>query len=193
MSEMDAREAAILRLIEEKDPRVLRSILAAAETWNRVAPVRFIGEMAVLNPVLDAMVNDPAEFARISTLVDSRREKAGLEWMWPPEEPEKFDRNAYQRRHMQARRDRSGRAWKLENAQRSDRHKIEGSARLEWEANVLHKWGRVLENRLADLRRKSPTGSLPKEVVAKIRSTYWAGIDAELDALEAQLRKEGKL
>ncbi len=185
-------EQAMLDLVQEPDPRYKRSVLDAAAQWNRAAPVRFVGELAVLNPILELMLEDEKAFAQVSMLIDGRRAGAGMEMMWPPEEPEKFDRVANQRRIMAERRARSGRALNLENAVRSERNRLYGNARLEFERRVLAGWGKRLDRTLEAARTRAG-GRLSKEEAARIRAAHWANVDAEMDAQEEQLRREGKL
>lgn len=112
--------------------------------------------------------------------------------MWPPEEPDKFDRVANQRRIMAERRARSGRAAKIENASRSERNRLYGNARLEFERNVLNKWGRQLEASLNAARQRNG-GTLSRETTQRIRAAFWADIDDQMSADEERLRREGKL
>ena len=185
-------EEAMLDLVRETDPRYKRAVLDSAVQWNRAAPVRFTGELSKLNPILELMLNDEKTFAEVSMLIDGRRAAAGLEMMWPPEEPEKFDKVANQRRIMAERRARSGRALQLENRARGERNQLYGNARLEFERTVLAGWGRRLDRTL-DAARTRAGGRISKEETARIRAAHWANIDAELDEMEQQLRDEGKL
>lgn len=155
--------------------------------------MRLAGELAVLNPILELMLaGDDQAFSQVALLIDARRTAAGLDLMWPPEEPDKFDRVANQRRIMAERRARSGRAAKIENASRSERNRLYGNARLEFERNVLNKWGRQLEASLNAARQRNG-GTLSRETTQRIRAAFWADIDDQMSADEERLRREGKL
>lgn len=192
MPQSDALLAAIEDLVNEPEPRYKRDALAALEEINRVYPMRFAGALEVLNPLAAIMLNSSKEFDRIALLIESRRTAAGKELMWPPPEPEKFNRIANQRRIMRERRARSARALTYENAVRADKDKLVGKARLTFEDAVLAKWGRQLDHKLESARIQNG-GPLSREATQRIREAHWAAVDAELDELEAARRREGLL
>ena len=131
---------AVNKLILEKDPRRLVDALNRAADLAKIVPLRLEGEMSFLNPLLTVALTDRPKFASIQGLIDARREEANLDPLWPETKDRGFDKVAYQRQLMQARRVRAGRAVVIENLQRPEHEKIVGTDRLEFERRALKKW-----------------------------------------------------
>lgn len=137
-------------------------------------------ELEVLNPLVNLAERDPDGFTRVQSLIDGKREQRGAEAIWPDPNDERFDKTEYQRILMQERRQRSRRALEIENMQRSERDKLVGSARLDFENRVIAQWGAELQKTLAEARQAA-SGRLNKERQAAIRERFWSSVDDRLD------------
>lgn len=183
---------AFARLAEAEDPASMRAALDTIFNFNRIYPVRFVGQQEWMNPIVDEVMSKRRTYDDIKLLVDAARQRKDLELMWPPVE-EKYDKRTAQRVLMRERRERSKRARLIENAKRSEKDQLRGNARLEFERQALAKWGRELERLLEHARnRPGRDGRLPRDEMARIRHAFWGSVDEQLDKEEIALRKQGK-
>lgn len=180
--------AAMNALILAEDPRKMTDALDRAEAVSKAIPIELVGEMAVLNPLLELALTDTKQLAIVRGAIDQRREAAGMEPCWPVE-TKKFDRVANQRRIMQLRRLRAGRAVTIENMQRSERDKIVGLDRLEFERRTLKAWGDRIRAAL-DAARSEKGARLSRDQQDALRERLWDELDAELDEKESRVRAE---
>lgn len=180
---------AINYLIDEPDPRYPLEALQATSALRPRYPVKLSSSLSLLNPLLELQVSDPGAFERVQGLIDSRRTQAGRDPCWPKEAPEKFDKRAYQRRLMALRRERSGRALAIENMQRSERDKLVGTTRVDYENRQLAAWGELAEARV-EAAKKAAGGKISREQIAAIKHRFFESLEAELDEREAAVRAE---
>lgn len=180
---------AINHLIVEPNPQYPREALDALTQMRGRYPVKFTGTLAVLNPLLTLRDDDPVAFSRVQHLIDTKRGEAGLPPCWPAEEPEKFDRLAYQRRLMALRRERSGRSLAIENMQREERDKLVGSRRLDYENRQLSAWGEEADRRVAQAKQAAG-GKITRDQINAVKQRYFESLEAELDEREAAVRAE---
>lgn len=191
MTDTDDLTSAMQALVDVDDPRPMRAALDAIFSFNKVYRVRFVGEYARLNPVVDAVLSGAKDYNAIKLLIDARRQDADRALMFPPVE-HKYDQRTAQRVLMRERRERSSRALRIENKIRPPEDKLFGVTRLEFERATLARWGRELERDLS-IERERHGGVLPRAERARIRHKFWTDIDAQLDAKEAELRRQGKM
>jgi hypothetical protein len=181
--------AAVNDLIADPNPVYKLEAFETVATLNRNYPVRLTGELAVLNPLLEIRISDAAKWANLQGFIDAKREVNGMEPLWPPEAPRKFDKTSYQRELMALRRARSGRAVEIENLQRPEGEKIRGVDRLEFERRQLAAWGQECKGQI-EAARKHRGGHLTKDQTDLIRMRYWENLDKALDEREAAVRAE---
>jgi hypothetical protein len=180
---------AVNHMIAETDPRYTLEALQATSTLRARHPVKLSGVLSVLNPLLELQDDNPVGFQRIQGLIDARRTHAGLAPCWPKGDPEKFDKNAYQRQLMAMRRERSGRALAIENMQRTERDRLVGTNRLEYENRQLGLWGEKADI-LVDEAKKASGGRISRDQIAAIKQRFFESLEVELDEREAAVRAE---
>lgn len=182
---------AVNDLIFEPDPEFKRNALESAGQVRKVYPLKLTGELAVLNPLLNLMLDDPEGFTRVQALIDNKRLAAGLEAIWP--QPAKLSfkdrKNEYQSEFMRVKRARSGRAIAIENMQRGEADKLEGHPRAEFDKMVTRSWN-ARHKTAQDLASAAAGRALSREEQRVVREAFWATIDRELDDLEEQVRRE---
>ena len=183
-------EAANDLIAEERPQAKLEALEVVFEVLRR-HPVKLAGSMAVLNPLLTLRSEDPEGWERLKAMIDGFREKAGLQPCWPAPKPERFvDRkNEYQRAFMLRKRERQSRASEIENMQREPHERLIGNARLDFERRVAAQWAAERDATI-EVARQRAGGKLSKEESSKLRDQFWDRVDAELDELEAAVRKE---
>lgn len=179
---------AIQQLVEADDAHEQVSIMETVAHLARRYPVRLDGRYALLHELMRLMNADPDAYARIKQLINEKRIARGQPPAWPEPEPPKFDKVVYQLELMAQRRLRSGRAVEIENMLRSERDRLMGNTRLEFERHQLAVWGKQLKDKLASL--KASQGTIPREQQDAIRHKFWSQVDAELDEREAHARQE---
>ena len=189
MDDMQSLLEAVNALINLRDCRYVVDALNAIATINQRYPVMFSGALALYNPLLQMKLTDPDSYANLQALIDRKREAAGLPLCWPPEEQKKFDKGEYQRQIMAVRRLRAGKAMEIENAQRTDRDRLVGNPRLEFERRILATWGKVLDKKLQQ-GRAANGGKLSKDHTNAIRAAFWDDLEAQLDEAEALVNSE---
>jgi hypothetical protein len=180
---------AVNDLIFDPNPQFKLGALEAAAALARRYPVQLTTELAVLNPLLQVMVTDQDGFRNMQRLIDSKRKLLGSHPCWPEPEPERFDKGEYQRNLMQRRRERAGRASRIENMQRPTKDALRGSNRLDFEELQLATWGHALDNHI-QAARQAAGGKLSKPETDAIRTRYWAATDAQLSEKEELVRME---
>lgn len=189
MEDVQSLLTAVNTLIATDRHHFMAEAIEAVAAINARYPVQFSGKLAVLNPLLRLRIEDADSFEKIKQLVDSKRQVEGLPPVWPGPEKEKFDKVEYQRQLMATRRRIAKAALEIENAQRPERDRLIGSARLEFENKVLADWGAELERRVEAMRDEAG-GRLSKEATSAYRRQYWANVEASLEERHELLRKE---
>lgn len=189
MEDIQSLLTAVNTLIATDRHHFMAEAIEAVAAMNTRYPVQFSGKLAVLNPLLRLRIEDDNSFEKIKQLVDSKRQVEGLPPVWPGPEKEKFDKVEYQRQLMATRRRIAKAALEIENAQRPERDRLIGSARLEFENKVLADWGAELERRVEAMRDEAG-GRLSKEATSAYRKQYWASVEASLEERHERLRKE---
>lgn len=189
MEDIQSLLTAVNTLIATDRHHFMAEAIEAVAAINTRYPVQFSGKLAVLNPLLRLRIEDANSFEKIKQLVDSKRQVEGLQPVWPGPEKEKFDKVEYQRQLMATRRRIAKAALEIENAQRPERDRLIGSARLEFENKVLADWGAELERRVEAMRDEAG-GRLSKEATSAYRRQYWANVEASLEERRELLRKE---
>jgi len=193
---MDADKKALLaeavnELIEASDAQAMfKTLTGVHDVAMKGFPVRMTGRSAVLNPLLEMMLEDPERADRVMELIDRKRRERGLDVLVAPG----FDRPKYMRELMADKRARLRRLVNLWNQLRPAKDAIKGTVRMEFERTHAERWYSVRLEREEDLR--SAKGSrLTNEERTEIIRKLWADVDAELDALEdhvqAELRRPG--
>lgn len=189
MEDVQSLLTAVNTLIATDQQTYMAEAIEAVAAMSTRYPVVFGGKLAVLNPILKLRVEDPASFDKVRALIDSKRVADGLPPVWPDPEKEKFDKVEYQRQLMATRRRIARLALDLENAQRPERDRLIGTARLEFENRVLSEWGAELERRLEAMREQAG-GRLAKEASNAYRKDYWRGVEESLEERHELLRRE---
>lgn len=189
MHETQALLAAVNTLISTDQHTFMREAVEAVIAMRSRYPVVFEGKLATLNPLVKLHGEDPVSYDRVRELIDTKRAREGSPPLWPDPEQEKFDKVEYQRQLMATRRRIARIALDIENAQRRERDRLIGSARLEFENKVLSEWGAELEKRL-DALREQAGGRLTKEVANNYRKNYWRQVEDSLEERREQLRLE---
>lgn len=189
MEDVQSLLTAVNTLIATDRHHFMAEAIEAVAAMNTRYPVQFSGKLAVLNPLLRLRIEDDNSFEKVKQLVDSKRQVDGLPPVWPGPEKEKFDKVEYQRQLMATRRRIAKAALEIENAQRPERDRLIGTARLEFENKVLADWGAELERQIEEMRDEAG-GRLPKEATGAFRKQYWANVEASLEERHELLRKE---
>jgi hypothetical protein len=144
--------------------------------------IKFTGEMAGLNPLLDMYRDDPSALQRVIELVDDKRTKRGWEPLQKVENG--FDRNQYQREFMHQKRNREKRIADIENMSRPEKDKLIGQARIEFIRRHSNTWKKRRDALLA-AARKEHGGPLSQDQMKRVLEQFWETIDQELDEAEA--------
>lgn len=189
MENIQSLLTAVNTLIATDRHTFMAEAIEAVAAMNTRYPVQFADKLAVLNPLLQLRIEDANSFEKVKQLVDSKRHVEGLPPVWPGPEKEKFDKVEYQRQLMATRRRIAKTALEIENAQRPERDRLIGTARLEFENRVLAEWGSELEQQIEEMRDEAG-GRLSKEATSAFRKQYWAGVEASLEERHDLLRKE---
>ena len=191
MSDIDreALTAAVSALIEDPDAdRMFKQMVGVYELAKKGVPVRLTGRPAVLNPLLDLMLDDYPTYESVLALVDRKREAADSE----PLNDVGFDRRSYMRELMANKRARQRRLVDLWNQLRPERDRIKGAARMEFERVHADRWLTVRLERESDLRAQLGR-RLTNEERTQVIQQLWADVDTELTALsdyvQGELRK----
>lgn len=180
---------AVTCLIEDADaPAMFRQLTGVYDIARKGVPVRLVGRVSVLNPLLLLWLDDEPAAQRVIDLINRKRRNAGLD----PVGDQDFQRRSYMRELMAQKRERGRRLVELVNTLRSDNDRIKGSARIELERQHAARWFAVKQQREEDARARLGR-RLSAEELDNIREQLWRDVDAELDALETfaheQLRK----
>lgn len=185
----EALLAAVNALIRSPDAHAHLQALEAIYPLAKVHPVRLTGDAAVLNPLLELRLTNAQRFEAMLDLVDAKRREAGFDELRPHREV-RFDKVAYMRAFMDAKRARQRRAAEIENLMRPQRDRLIGRSRIEFMERQSGKWKRELDERV-NRAREAQGGRLSKETLELLRNQFWGDVDKYLDDLEAEARKEG--
>jgi hypothetical protein len=173
-------------LIDDQDAKDLyKKLQAVYELANRNVPVRLTGRAAVINPLLDMMLEDFPASERVLQLIDRKRKDRGMEAL----DDEVFDRKAYMREFMATKRERQRRLVELTNELRSEDDKLKGSNRMEFERIHAARWLDVKTER-EDAMRERLGRRLTAEERKAVIAEFWKEVDLELDELEAFVAEE---
>lgn len=181
--------AAVNDLVKDPDPGYKLAAMDAVSALRRNYPVVLSGELRVLNPLLGLRTDEPEKYGAVQELIDQKREELGFKPCWPEPEATQFDKVECQRQLMAKRRARSGRAVDIENAQRGEKDRLIGNARLEFERVTLANWGERVRQAVENAKTAAG-GKLPKKEQDAIRDAIWRRIDEELDEREEAIRRE---
>lgn len=180
---------AVNDLVKDPDPTYKLAAMDAVFALRRNYPVILSGELRVLNPLIHLRIQDPERYGAVQELIDEKRSTTGKSPCWPEAEDLRFDKVEYQRQLMAVRRARSGRAVEIENSQRSEKDRLIGNARLEFERVTLAAWGERVRAAV-EKAKENAGGKLPKLEQDAVREAMWSQIDAEMDDREERVRRE---
>lgn len=181
---------AVNDLIQDHAAAIKVTALDEVAKLKRRYPIKLTGELAILNPLLNLMSDDPDAWEQVKRLIDTKRALLEFEPLWPAPKKVTFaDRkNEYQAKLMARIRERANRAVEIENMQRPERDRLIGNARLEFMRITTNNWGKERDARIA--AEKAANGKLTKAQIDAIRDKFWQSIDDMLDAKEIVVRKE---
>jgi hypothetical protein len=181
---------AVNDLIQDHAATLKVTALDEVAKLKRRYPIKLTGELAILNPLLNLMLDDPDAWEQVKRLIDTKRALLEFEPLWPAPKKVTFaDRkNEYQAKLMARIRERANRAVEIENMQRPERDRLIGNARLEFMRITTNNWGKERDARIA--AEKAAAGKLTKVQIDAIRDKFWQSIDDMLDAKETAVRKE---
>lgn len=188
-TDKDALLAAVNDLVKDADPSYKLAAMDAVFALRRNYPVSLTGELRALNALISLRQEDEEKYGAVQELIDDKRQALGFTPCWPEPTEVRFDKGEYQRQLMAIRRARSGRAVEIENAQRTEKDRLMGVARLEFERVTLAAWGERVKAAV-ERAKTAAGGTLPKAQQDAIRENTWKQIDAELDAREEAVRRE---
>jgi hypothetical protein len=168
------------------------------EALDEVVPVarrlgvRFVGQFAELNPLLDLAVERRDHYDNVMHLIEEKREAAGL----PPldthrKDVEQGDRTAYMADFMARKRQRERKAAEIENMLRPESQQLIGRSRLEFMQLQSAKWKKQLDALIEARRREAGGERVKRAELDALRQTFWDSVDRELDEMEEYARKEG--
>lgn len=181
---------AVNDLIQDHAASLKVTALDEVAKLKRRYPIKLTGEMAILNPLLNLMSDDPPAWEQVKRLIDTKRAVLEFEPLWPAPKKVTFaDRkNEYQAKLMARIRERANRAVEIENMQRPERDRLIGNARLEFMRVTTNNWGKQRDALIA--AERAAAGKLTKPQIDAIRDKFWQSIDEMLDAKEIVVRKE---
>lgn len=188
---MDANQKAeiaeaMTALIESSDAETLyKQLMGVFEVARKGVPVRLTGRPAVVNPLLDLLLQDHPAGERVLQLTNKYRAEKEL----GPLEGGGFKRKPYMRDLMATKRDRQRRLVELVNELRSEHDKIKGSVRIAFEQMHANRWFAVRTEREEAMRKALGRGlSVDKRM--DVIAGLWADVTKELDDLEEFVRAE---
>jgi hypothetical protein len=154
----------------------------------RAIQARFVGERAVLNPLVELAIADSAQFARVVALIEHKRQEAGLAPLREDAEP-KYDKGDYMRDFMYQKRERERRAAEIENLMRPERDQLVGRSRLDFMQIQSAKWKAQRDAALEQARAASGS-RLTREAMKQVIESFWARVDRDLNELEELAKAE---
>lgn len=172
---------AVNVLVSMQDAETLFGELTALLPTAKKLGVRFTGDRAVVNPLLELALDNEEQFQSVIELIERKRAEAGLPPMQPPFGG--FNKTAYQREFMQAKRERERRAAAIENMNRSERTQLRGRSRLDFMQAQAAKW-KDRRDRLLEQARMKAGRRLRRDEVDALLQAFWSTVDRELDELE---------
>lgn len=164
--------------------------------------VKFTGEFAVYNPLLELAQHDSEAFRSVVRLIMKKRAQKNLPYSplrallvgETDAERELWLREAeniaaeVNRGYVASMRERLRRLVKIENMTRSPSNQLVGKSRLDFTSTM---WSRWAERRLQALHAAAaakPAGRLTRKEAREVVEAFRCTIDAELDAMEAEAR-----
>lgn len=179
---------AVNLLIQASDADALYAQMSGViDLARRGIPVRLTGRSAVLNPLVDLADSDPDAYERVLALIENKRAQAKLPQLETGDSMS--NRKAYMREFMAEKRARQRRLVELWNELRSERDKLRGSRRMEFERVHAERWQNEKDARVEQLR-KIKNRRLTRDELTSISTQLWNDVDSELDALETFVRAE---
>lgn len=177
----DAKLAAKQLVISEESISTYRLM---DELLSKVPhiPAKLSGEKhSWINPMIAMYRKNPEIY---KTIVQWANDKRVIKGYTPLiEEKSKFERNPYQADIMSVIRERLGRAVRVENSRRAERDELKGIPRQQFEKETTRKWSERRAKVLA-AAREAKGSRLTKVEMQELLRTFWATIDAELEAAE---------
>lgn len=146
----EALAEAASALVEDADAvQLFQQLVGVYELAKKGVPVRLVGRAAVLNALLALWLEDEDAAMRVLDLVNNKRHVRGLS----PVGDQDYQRRAYMREFMAAKRERGRRLVTLINQLRVEDDKLRGTARAEFERLHANRWFGVRKEREEALRR----------------------------------------
>lgn len=158
-----------------------------APLMARHSALRLTGEAEALNPLALVKVSHPDVYDAVITLIERKRAEAGYDPLEVTPE-DRFDKTAYMQQFMEQKRMRQRRAADIENAQRSERDKLVGRARLDFMQRQSAIWKAERDAFLMKAREAAAPRRLKREDVALALESFWKRVDERLDTLEDAVR-----
>lgn len=173
-------------LINDPFAEKLYATLMAVTKLPKHLPIGIVGDADVMNPLLNMYHSDRDGFDRVMAMVDARRTGAGMPALVPEEVEPGFDKREYQRVFMDQKRQRERRAVEIENLLRPERDKLIGIHRLEFMRHQSARWKTKRDEMVAAVKEVRGVQHLSKPELQAVLTKFWAQVDKELDALEAE-------
>lgn len=181
----EALLAAVNHLTLQPDIGEEGRILAKSVRMLGDLPVRLVGPMAILNPLIHLAQTDYAAFRRVLELIRRKRSHAGLDYRALEEPQTSTD---YMRGFMAQKRERERRAVAIENMLRPASDQLVGRPRLAFMQKMSGEWKKRRDRMLAAERARAG-GSISKQRLQELLAAFWAEVDHELDELERMARE----
>lgn len=159
--------------LEEADARRYSNALSDVLSLSHRYQLKFRGDFAVLNPLIDLHYDDKDVYNDVIQMVNKRRDDSV------------FDNRSrkYMAEFMREKRAREKRALDIENASRPESQQLKGTARLNFLRKVSNEWNERRLNMLAQAREQAG-GRLTTAKSDELLALFWKQIDKELDELE---------
>ncbi len=185
----EAKQAAKL-LVTAHNAVDLYGTLSLVIRRAGLLPVRLIHPYSVMNPLLDLYRNDRTTYDTIIKWVLTKRKEFGLPALMDERAQNK---NEYMREFMHELRTRWRKAVYVENLLRSEKDKLKGESRRQFEKRCSKEWAVQRDRLLEAERQRLGLTNLPQETLHAILKHFWENVDRQLEereeAMMAQLRK----
>lgn len=177
--------AADILITDEDAVGLFKQLTGVYELARKGVPVRMVGGAEPLNPLLSLWLADEERAHRVFDLVNRKRDELDLGHLGDSD----FNRRSYMREFMAQKRERGRRIVELTNMLRSEREKLRGAGRMEFERAHANRWYEVKKEREEALR-KAKGERLTSDELRQITTTLWADVDDELLEYERFVRSE---
>lgn len=185
--DMDEVKAAARLLVTSEDAVDLYNTLATTIRRAALLPIKLTGKYAQMNPLLDLYRDDKTVYDTILKWAVDKREDRGLE---PLRDEKVQNKNEYMREFMFELRARWRKAVHIENLLRSDKDKLKGESRRQFEKRCTIQWGKQRDALLNAERKRLGVERLPQDVLQATLKGFWEHVDNQLDELEAMTMEE---